>query len=374
MDSLTARVTALIDWYQSTRIGRTLARMGTAQGSLLAGGIAYAALFSLAAALVIGWSVFMAVLGSHDELRQAVIAALDDALPGVVGEGSGYLLHPEDLQLPSAITPASVVSTVVLLLSALSVMSAIRTSIQQVFGIVAVPENAVLLRARDLATFIAFGLSILLTAALSIGISMAGRQIFDALNVSGTTARLALQGSGILAAFAVDFGIFVMLMVLLAGARPPRRDLLLGAGLGAAAFGVLRYLGTAAVSLPSTPIATSFTVLITLLLWVNLGARIILYVAAFTANPPRPVTPKDPAEVHFRARPNYVTLSAPATLQWKHQPTTGTMIPDPTLNPDAPPPPAAPEPRWGGAIGWCMRARISRLERALRRARKSYYG
>ena len=40
------------------------------------GGIAYAALFSVFAALTIAYTIFMAVLGNNDELRQTVLDAL----------------------------------------------------------------------------------------------------------------------------------------------------------------------------------------------------------------------------------------------------------------------------------------------------------
>ncbi|MDR1119073.1 MAG: hypothetical protein LBL01_07260, partial [Bifidobacteriaceae bacterium] len=40
-------------WWQGTRLGRTLARYSSANGALLAGGIAYSALFSLVAILTI---------------------------------------------------------------------------------------------------------------------------------------------------------------------------------------------------------------------------------------------------------------------------------------------------------------------------------
>ena len=44
---------------------------------MLTGGIAYAALFSVFAALTIGYTVFMAVLGGNDELRQTVLDTVE---------------------------------------------------------------------------------------------------------------------------------------------------------------------------------------------------------------------------------------------------------------------------------------------------------
>ena len=55
-----ARVTA---WWEGTRLARALARFSRAAGGVLTGGIAYAFLFSLAAALTLGFTGFVRLLG-----------------------------------------------------------------------------------------------------------------------------------------------------------------------------------------------------------------------------------------------------------------------------------------------------------------------
>ena len=74
---------ALFAWWQHTRPARANARFGARGGGVLTGGIAYAALFSVFAALTIGYTVFMAVLGDNDELRQEVLDAVNASLPGL---------------------------------------------------------------------------------------------------------------------------------------------------------------------------------------------------------------------------------------------------------------------------------------------------
>ena len=69
--SLVAAAKALFAWWQHTRPARANARFGARGGGVLTGGIAYAALFSVFAALTIGYTIFMAVLGGNDELRAA---------------------------------------------------------------------------------------------------------------------------------------------------------------------------------------------------------------------------------------------------------------------------------------------------------------
>lgn len=374
-DGLGPKLKAALLWLQSTRLMRANSRFGTAQGNLLAGGIAYTALISISAALVIGWTVFMAILGGNDELRNSVLDSINGMVPGLIGEGKDYVISPSSLVLDSAINIVSIVTTAALIWSATALMGALRMSIRQVFGIAAIPESFVLMKLRDLAGFVVLALSVLVTSASGIAVNTVGHLVFDFLNIEGTGARIGLYLATIGVSLLIDLLIFVMVIRLIAGARPPRKDLLLGALIGAIGSGVIRWAGTTVVSVPDNPLFSSIAAVGTLLIVVNLMARLVLYVAAFVSNPPAPVKPKDAAEVHFHECPNYVTVSAPETLEWDHQPATGSVIPDPSLNPDNPQhePEAEPTPRWGGLIGAYQRRRIDRIERKLDRARGSYY-
>ena len=64
--------------------------------------------------------------------------------------------------------------------------------------------------------------------------------------------------------------------------------MLRGAAIAATGLGVVRTLGTTVVagSVSNNPLFTSVAVLVTLLVWVNLIARIMLLAAAWTADPP----------------------------------------------------------------------------------------
>ncbi|MFD1504382.1 YihY/virulence factor BrkB family protein [Georgenia yuyongxinii] len=363
------RVKRAVARVRESRAGRTLARYGIARGRWLAGGIAYSALFSIFAALAISFTLFTAALGRNEELRQTVIGSLNDALPGIIDDGSGGLLKPDDLVVKAALNPASILAGVVLLWTALSVMAAMKSSIRAMFGIVAPPENAVAAKARDLAGFLALTLGVLVTAVLSLVAGTLGTVVLDALGVRGTVAGFLLRALGLAVALLVDWAVFLMLFRVAAGVRPLRRDLLVGTLLGAVAAGVLRLLGTTVVGAVDDPLLASFAAIVTLLLWVNLLARVTLIVASWTANPPAPAKPETAEEVHLDDRPNYVTESAPATLEWDHQPVTGTVLPDETLRPGYEP---EQEPRWPGLTGRFHRWRVARLDRRAAEARERY--
>ena len=282
-----ARAKALMQWWKESRPGRALAHFGVSGGRVFSGGIAYSALFSVVAGLTIGFTVFMAVLGGNEQLRQDVIENVAEALPGLIDTGDGDgLLSPEVFVISPGVSIAGAVAVVVLLLSALAVMAALRMAIRAMFSDIDA-SGAVAKKLRELAGFAALSLAVVVSAVLGIVVSSAAQWTLALVGLSGTSPLVA-QGIGILIAFVVDASVFMLLVVLLAGQRPPRRDLLIGAAMAGAALGVVRYLGTSVVtgSVQGNPVLGSFAVIVVLLLWINLIARIVLMAAAWTADPP----------------------------------------------------------------------------------------
>lgn len=347
------RLQQLMAWWKQTRVARGLARYGAANGALLTGGIAYSGLFSIFAALTVGFSIFAAVLGSNTELQEAVLDALNSALPGIVqtDDNPNGLLSQQSLEFPPKSSVfVAVIAFVVLLNSATSVMSALRAGIRAMFGIVMPAEKAVLAKLRDLLGFFVMALAVIATGGLGIVVGAAGSAVIRAIGLEGNpAAAFSLRLAGFLVALVVDFVVVIFLIRGLAGARAPRRDLLIGALVVAVAAGVIRYLGTSVVSgsVSANPLLSGFATIIVLLLWVNFIVRILLMVCAWTANPPE-VPTIDPDDVtHADGKPNYVTESDPETLSWDHDPQTGRIRPEP------PPPPD--DEYWGGLIGWVKR-------------------
>ncbi len=348
------KVKRLAEWFKRTRIARTLGRYGAANGGMLAGGVAFSALFSIFAALVIGFTVFMATLGDNAELRDAVLEQLDEALPGIVQteDGGGGMLAPEDLQLSTAGGVAGVIAVLVLINTASSVMTNLRAGIRSMFGILAPKENFAVAKLRDIAGFVVLALAVVLTAALGIAAGALADVVIDAIGLTdATVASMLLRIASFAIALGVDMLVFIFIFRVLAGARPPKRDLLIGALVGAIGAGVIRFLGTTAVSAVENPLLASFAAIITLMLWVNLVVRITLIVAAWTSNPPPQPELTDEVAPHFTEEPNFVTVSAPHTLDWDYDPATGLIRPSE--------PPKEPE-YWGGLVGKVRDARRRR--------------
>lgn len=298
LPGLVARAKALVAWWQRTRPARANARFGAAGGGVLTGGIAYTTIFSLFAGLTIGYTVFMAVLGGNDALRESVLETVDASFPGLVdtGDDSSGMIDPDSLVLSSGLGIASVVAFVVLLVSATSAMAALRTAVRAMFDAEPGGDNVVIGKLRELGGLVGIGAAVLLSATLSVATSTAADWALNLVGLDGSTAgSVTVRALGILVAAVVDAATFCLIVVVLAGIRPAWHDLRQGALISAVGLGVVRYLGTSVVagSVGRNALLASFAVIVTLLVWINLIARIILLAAAWTADPPPP-PPPDP--------------------------------------------------------------------------------
>jgi membrane protein len=149
-------------WWNATRGGRALTRFNRRQGGLLCGGLAYTALFSLFAGLAIGYTIFMAVLGSHDDLRDSLLDTINSYVPGLIDTGDGGAINPDQL-LISASSVAGVIAVLVLVWSAMSFMGALRGAVRTMFGLERVPVNFVLGKLRDLGGFVVLLVGVLVS-------------------------------------------------------------------------------------------------------------------------------------------------------------------------------------------------------------------
>ena len=336
-DGLVNKGMQLFDWYNHTRVGRGMRRYSFKRGNLLAGGVSYTALFSIAAALTVGWTLFIFFLGNNAELRQAVLESLDSSMPGLIDTGDGDgMVNPDSLIQSNFLSLTGIIGFIVLLYSASKMMDALKKSLWSMFGIVRLPNSFVVIKIRDFLGFILIAVGVLATASLGVLTNTVGNWFQETLGIEGLSGRLSLNLSTLLVAFLVDAVLFAMLIRRIAGVRTPKKDLWLGAAIAGIGSAVLRYLGTTAVgSVSDNPILAASAALVTLMLWINLIVRVILMTAAWMANPPYADIPKDSDYIHGRSTPNYVTMSDPDTLDWPHHTMTGDITFDPRFDPDS---------------------------------------
>jgi membrane protein len=269
-------------WWETTRAGRALARFDTANGAVLSGGMAYAALFSLFAALAIGYTAFVRLLGGDAELRAAVLTQVDTWVPGLVDIGDGGVLSPSDLVLSPGLDWTSVVAAAVLLWSATGFMGALRTSVRAMFGETESAGNPLTDRLRQLLGFVLLGVGVLVTAAASVAVSAAVPWTLELVGL-GEGAGWAVRGVGFLLTVVLDAAVVAAVIRWVGGVRTSRRDLLLGSLAVGVVAGGLRLLGTEVIATTATrnALLASFAVVVTLLILVNLLARVLLLTTAW---------------------------------------------------------------------------------------------
>jgi membrane protein len=191
-------------------------------------------------------------------------------------------------------------------------LSSARDAVRDIAELAAPPTNFLLLRLKDLGLAIAFGLALVVSAALSIGSTSLLGWLLDLAGVGADSigATIAARILGIVLAFALDVALLAGLYRVLAGVPIPPRPLWQGSLLGAAALGVLKTLGSALLGgSTSNPLIGSFAVIIGLLIWFNLVSQVIMIGAAWVVVSARdqgvpldPIGDRDRRQAELRLR------------------------------------------------------------------------
>ncbi len=316
-DQLKDKGSKLLGLFLHTRVMRAWARFTEANGRLLAAGISFMALFSLTAAITLAGMLFSTILKKREGFSDTLAEAINAWLPGLVKSSTTPegLVSLDALGASPGTGAASIILAGVLIYSASYVVASLSMSIRAMFGLSTVKEPYLIALGQRLLGLVFIVLGLGSTAGflvLDTYIRSAGHRI--ATPAHHSWVNLFSQTLSAVTSLAINMGIMVAFVWWVAGVHPPRRDLLSGSFLAAAGTTGLRLVGTSVVTNVTGPILTAATGLITLVVWINLQALVLLFASAWMANPPRLRTR---AKVAFRRGmkgPNYETLSDPTSL------------------------------------------------------------
>jgi membrane protein len=283
---------------QASRPWRAWKRYNDVRGNILAAGVSYFAFFSIFPAVALAFTVFGFVLREHPELLASVTDNLNANLPGFVKDAQ----NPDGLipiQAPraTALTITGVIAFVTLVLAGMGWLGAVREGIRAVFGVQGPLGSMVTTKLRDLGVLCTLGLGILVVAVLTTGVGAAAGWIAERIGMSGHGG--IVQFAGFTVSVLADTALMMVLMRMLSGVPVPWRDLSQGALVGGVGFSLLKL--SAATVLPrltANPLFASIAIVVGLLIWLNLIARLTLISAAWAANDvdemhghePRPLT------------------------------------------------------------------------------------
>lgn len=272
-------------WVTSTRPVRLFKHFGQQNGSLLAGGMAYSAIFSLFAGI---WAIFsaMALLIADDQgLKDLILGGMSDAVPGLVGEDG--VIKPSTLDQAGGKTFGimGIIALIGTFWTALGWLAGARAAIRKIFEVpVSPPTNFALLKLKDLGVIIGFGLMMIASTFLTVASTAALKWLLSILGIGEDAPILTfvLRVLAICTVIAADAVIMALLVRVLTGLRIPKRTLMTGALIGAVGVQILKQLGSALLGgATSNPIAASFAVLLGVLIFFNLLCTVLLLTSSW---------------------------------------------------------------------------------------------
>ena len=258
-------------------------RYNEVRGNVLSAGIAYYAFFSVFPAFAIAAVVFGFVLRGNPELLNQVGAALNNALPGFVKtpDNPTGLITLEAPNL-SLLTLSGIVAVITLVLSALGWIASYRDGIRAALGAEGSPGNFLTDKLRDLGVFALQGLAFIVSAALTSMLAAASGWIAERVGLGDNA--FVVQVVGYVVGYAIDVAILVLLLRLLSGVDLPWAVLRQAALVGGLLLTVVKLFGAQLIaSATRSPLLGSVVVVVGLLFWLNLIARIVILSASWAA-------------------------------------------------------------------------------------------
>lgn len=325
------KIPAIISAYTHHRIGRMLSRYSLQNGKIYAGGISYMAIFSLAAAVTVAWSLFSYFFGSNPGFQTLVVDSINRHIPGLIGDsttGVKGIIDPQAIVTSSGNFLTGAVALVLAIWSAMKIVRYTVTALRAMFGLMEYPGDAIQTYFRYFVGLLLLFLAIGTTVFLSI-IS----DTFEAwiVTVWPETRRIietaAFDVLRLLVPSLVDVAMFAVMIRYVARLTVPTKTLWAGAIMYAIASTFLRWGGNALMGASRNPVIATIATVVMLLVWVNILARAALYICAWMADPPATPFKIYPNQVMATEEPNYVTMAAPRTLNWPHNPLSGDVIP-----------------------------------------------
>lgn len=267
--------------FDATHLGRALRRFTVQNGNVLAGGVAYYSLASIAAGVVLAVTAASAVVGGNSRYRSTFFTFIGNALPGVITTDPSQpgLVDPGSLRPTPVTGVVGVVALFVLLNTATRFFSGLRAAELRMLGRAAgTPLTGKL---RDFVALVSLAVIVLIGAGLQVVASRAARTIAGALG-DGGVPEWVVRSSALFAGFVAD-GLFVAMVLLVLGRSRVAARILLPTIAGTAlVIGALRALSSLLVGgAASNAVLAPFAAIVTILVFVDFVSRVLLLSGAW---------------------------------------------------------------------------------------------
>ncbi|MGH8969677.1 MAG: YihY/virulence factor BrkB family protein, partial [Actinomycetes bacterium] len=264
-------------------------------GGQIAGALTFFGFLSFFPLIALAFSVLGYVAAGDPGVQDAVVRAVEDAFPGLVGSGGNQI----DLQdVIDAKAGAGVIGILGLLYAGLGWVDALRDGLRRVFGTLDAEIGFVRKKLVDLAVLLLLGLSLLASVAVTSAATAATTAVLGWVGLADSVVAVALlKVLSVGVALLADIVLFAILLSRLSGAQLPWRRVRGGALLAAVGFEALKLFGTFLVGRTTdNPIYATFGVIVGLLVWISFASRVTVFAAAWTATEAFSLEPGDLGE------------------------------------------------------------------------------
>lgn len=268
-------IAKLIAWALSLKPVRVWFHYLERRGFMLADSITYRALFSVFAAVLLGFSFAALWLEDNPAAWQALVDTVDAAIPGLIGEDG--VIDVDAIPAPAGLTLTGILSFIALLGAAIGAIGSLRAGLRTLADEIHDDVFWIWVLVRNLLLAIAIGGGFVISAAVTFYGTTFIDWVGDWLGFEGFVADTATRGLALIAVFALDAAVIALGFVVLSGVKARPRTLIAGSLIGAVGLVVLQQLSSLFVAgAGANPLLASFAALIALLLWFNLSAQVIL--------------------------------------------------------------------------------------------------
>lgn len=296
MERLKNLAARLGHWWKESFIGRVVARFSDRNGSIFASGLAYGLLFAFFAGLWSLFSVFGLLFSNNDGFRDSLLSLLDTVVPGLVS-GSNSILSEDTLSsISTTFTVTGLFTLIAFWWKITSWLGSLRSATHTILGEddegnshgngtedpVGELDNPIRARLIDTAAVLIVAVLFLLTSfagVLSGGLVSAVMRVFGWLGTSWLSGFL-ISAAGFIVAVALNMLLLVTLFRVVCQIRRMRMVLLVSL-LGGVVLGIIQLLGGRLLTgASSNPLLAPFATLLTVLIWFNIIAMVLMYCSA----------------------------------------------------------------------------------------------
>ena len=213
----------LVKIFYARPVGRALRRYIASNGNVLAGGVAYYSLASIAAALVLAVTIASFVVISNETMRDGIVNFIGNAIPGIfkTEDGQTGLIDPTTLSPTPMSGVVGLIAFLVLIYTATRYMRGMRAATQTMLG--KASAKVIPGTLSDVIALVALALTAVVAAGFQIVAGSLANHVAGWIGGADLTAA-TVRAVAALAGLAANVAFVAIVFLVLGSARAPRQN------------------------------------------------------------------------------------------------------------------------------------------------------